>query len=129
MFIKFCFVSLLSNLLGYFIFTVSLLWSNDVNLSLGVAYLVHFFLSQIMNVFFVFNKSIEKIKPIFINFLLYIFLYFLNVLSINYGLYFHDFDIYYFQFFFMIIIIMLNYFFQRYLYLILPRVLLLPNKD
>ena len=117
MLIKFIFGSIFSNLIGYLVFYITLARSDNTIYSLGFAYLVHFILSQIMNVFFVFNKHAEIIKPIFVNIFLYMFLYIFNIVSISFGLYFYDFDKYTFQFIFMIFVMLVNYILQKYLYL------------
>lgn len=116
-FIKFYFGSLLTNLVGYFIFISFAFWGVSINISLAFAYAISFVISQLINYFVVFNGAASKFRSLLINFLMYIALYTFNVEIIEFGSSRYQINPFGSQFIAMFFLIIVNYFFQRHIYL------------
>jgi putative flippase GtrA len=116
-FLKFFIGSLLSNSVGYFVFILLVMYGCDVFISLAFAYLISFINSQFINLFFVFKHTVRKLRPLIINFSLYVTLYFLNIIFIYFGLSHYQVSPFESQFCIMIFLIILNYFIQKFIFI------------
>lgn len=115
-FIKFVIASLLTNLIGYSIFSILLLFGFEVYFSLASAYIMSFIISQLINSFVIFKKSKLKLLSFLINMSLYIILFYLNINMINFTTGEFKLNPLESQFMIMMFIIMTNYFLQKYIY-------------
>lgn len=115
-FIKYYFGALFTNFSGYLVFISFALWGFQIYISLAIAYVISFVISQFINSYFVFQGSVINFASFLINLGLYICLYAFNVVAIEFGLSHYQINPFVFQFLTMFLLIVVNYFFQKHIY-------------
>jgi putative flippase GtrA len=116
-FLKFFIGSLLTNLVGYFVFISLVMFGCGIFISLAFAYLISFINAHFINSFYVFKHPVVKYRPLIMNFSLYVTLYFLNIIFIYFGLGLYQVSPFESQFYIMIFLIIFNYILQKYIFL------------